>query len=111
MIRKPYPTDLTDAPWARIAPLIPPAKPGGRRREVNVREVINAILYLTRTGCQWRALPHDFPPWGTVHYFTNVAGDWMAPGRGFTMLCASEYEPKKRGARLLRARPSSIRKA
>ncbi len=52
MIRKPYPTDLTDAQWARIAPLIPPAMPGGRRRTVNVREVVNAILYFVRTGCQ-----------------------------------------------------------
>jgi putative transposase len=69
MIRKPYSTDLTDAQWARIAPLIPPAIPGGRRRTVNVREVVNAILYLLRTGCQWRNLPHDFQPWGTVHYY------------------------------------------
>src|SRR4051812_515290 len=69
MIRKPYTTDLTDAQWARIAPLIPPAIPGGRRRTVNVREVVNAILYFVRTGCQWRNLPHEFPPWGTVHYY------------------------------------------
>lgn len=68
MIRKPYPTDLTDAQWSRIAPLIPPAMPGGRRRTVNVREVVNATLYFVRTGCQWRNLPHEFPPWGTVHY-------------------------------------------
>ncbi len=54
MIRKPYPTDLTDAQWARIAPLIPPAMPGARRRRtVNVRQVVNAILYyFVRTGCQ-----------------------------------------------------------
>ncbi len=80
MIRKAYPTDLTDAQWARIAPLIPPAMPGGRRRTVNVREVINAILYLVRTGCQWRALPHDFPPWGTVHYYKRrwrLDGTWQ----------------------------------
>src|SRR3954447_5496088 len=69
MIRKAYPTDLTDAQWARIAPLIPPAKPGGRRRTVNVREVLNAILYFVRTGCQRRNLTHDFPPWGTLHYY------------------------------------------
>ncbi len=52
MTRKPYPTDLTDEQWARIAPLVPPAKPGGRRRSVNVREVVNAIVYFVRTGCQ-----------------------------------------------------------
>jgi putative transposase len=80
MIRKAYPTDLTDAQWARIAPLIPPAKPGGRRRTVNVREVLNAILYFVRTGCQWRNLPHDFPPWGTVHYYYRrwrLDGTWQ----------------------------------
>jgi len=79
MIRKPYPTDLTDAQWARVAPLIPPAKPGGRRRSVNVREIVNAILYFVRTGCQWRNLPHDFPPWGTVHYYYRrwrLDGTW-----------------------------------
>jgi putative transposase len=79
MIRKPYSTDLSDAQWARIAPLIPPAKPGGRRRSVNVREVLNAILYFLRTGSQWRNLPHDFPPWGTVHYYYRrwrLDGTW-----------------------------------
>jgi len=79
MIRKPYSTDLTDAQWARIATLIPPAKPGGRRRSVNVREIVNAIVYFVRTGCQWRNLPHDFPPWGTVHYYYRrwrLDGTW-----------------------------------
>ena len=52
MIRKPYSTDLSDAQWARIAALIPPAKPGGRRRSVNVRQVVDAILYFVKTGCQ-----------------------------------------------------------
>lgn len=80
MIRKPYSTDLTDNQWSRIAPLIPPAKPGGRRRSVNVRELVNAILYFVRTGCQWRNIPHDdFPPWGTVHYYYRrwrLDGTW-----------------------------------
>jgi transposase len=61
-----YPSDLTDQQWAILEPLIPPAKPGGRPRSVDMREVINAIFYVDRTGCQWRALPHDFPPWSTV---------------------------------------------
>jgi len=65
----PYPTDLTDEQWSRIVQFIPPAKPGGRPRSVDMREVINAILYLNRTGCAWRLLPHDLPPWGTVHWF------------------------------------------
>ncbi len=62
-----YPRDLGDAEWALIAPLIPPAKCGGRRREVDVREVLNGILYVLETGCQWRALPKDLPPKSTVH--------------------------------------------
>ena len=72
MKRKPYPSDLTDAQWERVAPLIPPArsgKQGGRKRTANMREVLNAIFYLLRTGCPWRYLPHEFPPWGTVHYY------------------------------------------
>jgi putative transposase len=69
MERKPYPTDVTDAPWALIEPLIPAAKPGGRPRTVDMREVINALFYLSRAGCAWRLLPHDFPPWSTVHEY------------------------------------------
>src|SRR3954471_10915680 len=111
MIRKPYTTDLTDAQWARIAPLIPPAIPGGRRRTVNVREVVTAILYFVRTGCQWRSLPHEFPPWGTVHYYYRRWRLETGRGKRFTTLCASGLGPKKRDARLLRARPSSILKA
>ena len=52
-----YPSDLTDAEWALVEPMIPPAKRGGRRREVNIREVLNAIFYVLSTGCQWQALP------------------------------------------------------
>ena len=69
MPRKPYPSDLTDAQWALLEPLIPPAEPGGRRRTVDVRAVLDGIFYLLRNGCAWRALPHDLPPWGTVHYY------------------------------------------
>ena len=67
MERPNYPSDLTDQHWQIIAPLIPPAKPGGRSRVVDTREVINAIMYLVRSGCAWRMLPKDFPPWSTVH--------------------------------------------
>ena len=65
----PYPSDLTDEQWHILEPMIPPEKHGGRHREVDVREIINAILYVLRTGCPWRHVPHDFPPWGTVHYY------------------------------------------
>src|SRR5215210_5749228 len=111
MNRIPYSTDLTDAQWARIAPLIPPAKPGGRRRTVNVREIVNAILYFARTGCQWRNIPHDFPPWGTVSTITIAVGASTEAGRKSTTLCASRSAPKKRAVRLLRVQPSSIPKA
>ena len=80
MERNPYPSDVTDGQWRLIAPLIPPPKVGGRPRTVDLREVINAVLYLSRTGCSWRQLPHDFPPWGTVHYYYRcfrLDGTWQ----------------------------------
>ena len=64
-----YPSDLTDAEWVLVEPMIPPAKRGGRRREVNVREVLNAIFYVLSTGCQWQALPKDLPPKSTAHSY------------------------------------------
>ena len=67
--RAAYPSDLTDAQWAVIAPLIPPAEPGGRARGVDMHEIFNGIVYVLRSGCSWRMLPHDLPPWGTVHYY------------------------------------------
>ena len=72
-------TDLTDAAWALIAPMLPAARPGGRPRKINIRAVLNAIFYLLRTGCQWRLLPREFPGWSTVyHYFQawKNAGVW-----------------------------------
>jgi len=67
-----YPSDLSDEEWALIAPLIPPAKRGGRPRTVDVREVLNAIFYVLSTGCQWRALPKDFPPRTTVYDYLEL---------------------------------------
>jgi transposase len=65
-----YPSDLTDEEWAFIAPVIPPAKRGGGKRTVNVREVVNGLMYVLSTGCQWRAMPKDLPPRSTVNgYF------------------------------------------
>ena len=76
MPRKAYPSDLTDTQWARLAPLLPPPRPGGRPRTVDLREVVNGVLYRGREGCTWRALPHDLPPWGTVHaYFRRWRRD------------------------------------
>ncbi len=80
MERNPYPSDLTDEQWLLIETQIPPEKPGGRHRTANMREVVNGILYLNRTGCAWRLLPHDLPPWGTVHYYYRrfrMDGTWQ----------------------------------
>ena len=78
-----YDTDLTDAAWAFVAPVLPAARPGGRPRTTKLRAVLNAIFYLLRTGCQWRLLPREFPPCGTVcHYFQA----WQNSG-----VCGSIY--------------------
>jgi transposase len=80
MARDGYPSDLTDVQWRLVERRIPAAKPGGRERSVDMREVMNGILYLVRTGCSWRQLPHDFPPWGTVHYYHRrfrLDGSWQ----------------------------------
>jgi putative transposase len=76
MKRKPYPTDLTDEQWAQLAPHIPKSSGRGAPRRVDIREIINALLYLSRTGCQWRMLPHDLPSWEIVyHYFSQWRDD------------------------------------
>ena len=68
--RQPYPTDLSDVEWQRIEPYLPTPKSGGRPRKHSLREILNAIFYIVRSGCTWRMLPHDLPPWKTVyHYF------------------------------------------
>src|SRR6266849_4449335 len=67
-----YPSDLTDDEWGHVAPLIPAAKPGGNKRSVDVREVMNGIMYVLSTGCQWRALPKDLPPKSTVHDYLDL---------------------------------------
>jgi putative transposase len=67
-----YPSDMTDAQWERLSLLIPPAKPGGRPRSVDIRAVVDAIFSRIKTGCQWRQLPRDFPPWGTVAGYYRI---------------------------------------
>ena len=75
--RTTYPSDLTDAQWERVRPLVPAVKPGGRPSTVPRREVLNAILYVLRSGCTWRMLPHDFPPWSTAYHYFRV---WRLDG-------------------------------
>src|SRR5437867_5626612 len=81
MENKRYPSDITDDEWDYIKDLIPEAKPGGRPRKINIKEVINAINYLVKGGITWRMLPKDFPKWKTVyHYFRDwrIKGVWKA---------------------------------
>ena len=67
-----YPSDLTDEEWGLIEPLIPPAKRGGGKRTVVMRDVVNGVMYVLSTGCQWRALPKDLPPRSTVHGYLDL---------------------------------------
>ena len=96
MIRKRYPSDLTDAQWALLEPWIPPPRPGGRPRKTNMREVVNALFYLTREGCTWRALPHDFPPWKTVY---NYYQDWQGDGTWDRFLTALRWRVRSAAGR------------
>jgi putative transposase len=78
-MRKSYPTDLSDAEWNYIEPHLPAPKGHGRPRTHNLREILNAVFYVLKSGCQWRLLPHDFPRWPTVyHYFRTwrIDGTW-----------------------------------
>ncbi len=67
-----YPSDLTDDEWALVKPLIPPAKRGGNRRHVDEHEIVDGLMYILSTGCQWRALPKDLPPRSTVHDYFDL---------------------------------------
>jgi transposase len=67
--RRNYPSDVTDAQWAILEPLIPAAKPGGRPQEIARREIVNGIFYVLRSGCPWRMIPHDFPNWSTIYLY------------------------------------------
>lgn len=78
--RHSYSTDLTDAEWQILGPLLPGEKPGGRHRLYPLREIINALRYLLRAGCSWRLLPHDFPHWRAVYQYFKIwkqDGTWL----------------------------------
>lgn len=85
MSRAAYPTDLSDAQWKIIEAFMPAQKPAGRNIEVNLREVVNAILYINRAGCQWDMLPHDFPNFKTVNWYYNA---WRREGRWDNLMVA-----------------------
>ncbi|HYX38494.1 MAG TPA: transposase [Oligoflexus sp.] len=79
MDRKPYQSDLNDAEWDVLKIFMPPEKFDGRPRTYQFREILNGIFYVVRTGCQWRQMPHDLPPWQTsYHYFREwkISGVW-----------------------------------
>ena len=85
-MRKPYPTHLSDAEWNYIEPHMPAPKGYGRRRTHSLREILNAIFYLLKSGCQWRLLPQDFPRGGPPFTTTSDNGVSTVPGRGSTGL-------------------------
>ena len=105
MERKPYPTDLTDEQWKLVEPFVPDAKPGGRPRKTRLREVVNAILYLVRSGCQWRMIPHEFPPWKTVY---NYYRDWIDNGVWDDILATFRVDTRDRCGRELTPSIASI---
>jgi transposase len=96
-----YPSDLTDAEWALVEPLIPPAKRGGRRRSVDLRAVLDGIFYVLATGCQWRALPKDLPPRSTRCTAISRSGPGTARCRACTRPCSCRCgsRPARRPAR------------
>jgi putative transposase len=96
MDRKHYPSDLSDVQWAVVEPWIPAPRPGGRPRKTDMREVVNAIFYLTREGCSWRALPHDFPPWKTVY---NYFEEWKRDGTWDCFLTALRLRVRRAAGR------------
>src|ERR1019366_4348106 len=96
MKRKPYPSDQTDAQWALLEPWLPPPRPGGRPRKADLREVVNAIFYLNREGCSWRALPHDFPPWKTVYNYFDA---WKRDGTWDQILTVLRWQVRSAAGR------------
>jgi putative transposase len=94
--RRRYPTDLTDQEWALLAPLIPPPKSGGRPAVHDRRELVEAMLYWLRSGCAWRLLPHDFPPWQTVYHYWRL---WRQQGRWERVLAALREQERSRQGR------------
>ncbi|MDP9476230.1 MAG: transposase, partial [Actinomycetota bacterium] len=67
-MRKPYPTELSDEEWRCIEPHLPTQRAVGRPRRHSLREILDAVFYIVRSGCAWRLLPHEFPPWKTIHH-------------------------------------------
>jgi transposase len=95
-IRKPYPSDLRAAEWTILEPLVPAVKPGGRPARHSRREIVNAILYVVRGGNQWRAMPHDLPPWQTAFYYFRI---WRNDGTWEQIHRAIREQARRRAGR------------
>ena len=104
-----YPSDLTDDEWACVAPLLPPPKPGGGKRRTDMRAVMNAVMYSLSTGCQWRYLPKDFPPYSTVHT-TSSGGTAMVCWIAF-ITCSMSHAARRRNEKPTPPPPLSTAKA
>ena len=99
-----YPSNLTDREWEYLKPGIPPAKRGGRERQTCLRQTLNAIFYIARTGCQWRYLPADFPPWQTVYGYLRR---WQLSGVWERMTASGAACGRRKGGTRNRLLPSS----
>jgi transposase len=96
-MRNPYPTDRSDAEWECIEPHLPTPKAVGRpRRHYSLREILDAVFYIARSGCAWRLLPHEFPPWKTITT-TSGSGASTVPRRDYIPPCAIVYVYASRG--------------
>ena len=126
MTRRRYPSDLTDCQWAVLAPLVPAARPGGRPRSADMREIVDAILSVLRNGIAWRALPHDFPPWSSVYPYFRAwrrdgtwerlhdalrdrvrAGDGRAASPSAAILDSQSVKTTEKGGRAATTPPST----
>src|SRR5258706_6181670 len=96
MNANPYPTDLTDAEWDYIKDVIPPPKPGGRRRELDMRAVVNAIFYVVDGGLKWRMLPHKYPNYNSVYWYFAQWTDSGARQRLHNTFTAHVPQPERR---------------
>ncbi len=107
MGRRAYPSDLTDEQWELLAPLIPEPSLDGRIPELSRREIVNGILYVLRSGCPWRLVPHDLPAWGTVYWYASHAGETKVSGIKCFKRFVARFASSK-AATLSPAPPSSI---
>lgn len=105
MERTPYPSDVTDEQWKLVEPFLPEAKPGGRPRKTDLREVLNALFYLVRTGCQWRMIPHEFPPWKTCYNYYRA---WITTGTWSEIMVMLRMDVRNQAGRDMQPRVGAI---